>query len=586
MPSPEPTATPRHIPPGELPDPAWPTHIVIGAGSAGCVVAARLSEDARNRVLVLEAGADYTESNTPAELKDTYAAMALSNPSYFWPKLNVLRGPGEHIPAAARAPFYFYQGKVIGGGSSINGQVAIRGAPDDFDGWERMGASGWSYDSVLPYFRKLENDLDIKDSYHSQDGPIRVRRVDRDKWDLFTLAVAQDWEKQGLRYVRDMNGAFTEGYSPIPLSNDGKRRSSTALEYLTDEVRRRANLAIVGSAEVRRILFEGRAASGVEVFLQGQTHKFRAFRVIVSAGALHSPQLLMLSGIGPSAHLAEHGVPVIADRPGVGENLHDHPLISVSAYLPRSARSRPFIRRNYAYARYSSGHDNCEPADMLMMAVCRSSWHAIGERIATLSAYVSLPYSRGAVRLKSNAIADRPEVQNRWLTDPRDRERLVAAFRRMGGMLQSGESSKQCADPFPSTFSARVARISRPTFWNGIAVGAGAAMLDGPAPLRRLLMQNVISEAPDLSRLMADPEEAERYVCTAVRSAWHPVGTCRMGRTDDPLAVTDGSGAVIGVDGLYVADASLMPRITRTNTNLPTIMVGERVADFLRTNTG
>lgn len=559
-----------------------PTHIVAGGGSGGCALAARLSENPANRVLLIEAGPDYGTANIPDDLTDTYAHRAMTNSKYFWPALQVSRGSHAHIPPAGRKPYFFYQGRVMGGGSSVNGQVALRGSPADFDGWAEAGAKGWDWSGVLPYFRKLETDLDYTDQYHGATGPITIRRIPRENWDEFTNAVAKAWDKEGHGLVPDMNGEFQEGYSPLPTSNDGQARRSTANGHLSDEVRARPNLRLMPETKVLKVLFEGRTAVGVEVVRGGQTQRIMGEKIIVSAGAFHSPKLLMLSGVGPAEHLRQFGIEVVADRAGVGSNLQDHPLISVSAYLPPIAREKHVIRRNYSYLRYSSKVAGCEPADMIMMAVCQSMWHAVGERIGTLSTYISLPYSRGTVRLGSTDPEVQPVIDFNWLDDARDRERLLNAFLRMAGMFTNEPVKTYALDPFPSSFSERVAAISKPTGLNLVLTNVAAAILDSAAPLRKLLIEGIISEAPALKKLMADRKAAEEYVCGAVRSAWHPSCTCRMGSVDDPLAVTDYRGAVIGVQNLYIADASIMPRVTRTNTNLPSIMIGERVADLIQ----
>ena len=242
--------------------------------------------------------------------------------------------------------------------------------------------------------------------------------------------------------------------------------------------------------------------------------------MIISSGAFHSPKLLMLSGIGPAEHLKKHGLPVIADRPGVGSNLQDHPLISVSAYLPPIAREKHVIRRNYSYLRYSSGVADCEPADMIMMAVCQSMWHAVGERIGTLSTYISLPYSRGTVRLASKDPAAPPVIDFNWLADPRDRDRLVEAFLRMGRMFTAEPVSRYALNAFPSTFSERVAAISRPTGLNAVLTNVAAMLLDSAAPVRKFLIENVISEAPALSGLARRPPR-RRGICQLRRAQRH-----------------------------------------------------------------
>ena len=328
------------------------THLVIGGGSAGCVMAARLSEAPGNQVILIEAGTDHTAETTPDDIRDTYSGSALMNPNYFWKNLKIRR-------SADATPVYYEQGRVLGGGSSVNGQVALRGAPEDYDRWNAIGAKGWDWNSVLPYFRRLETDLDYTDQLHGAQGPITVRRMPMEQWDDFTLSVTKVWNELGYPLRPDMNGEFGEGYSPLPLSNDGEARRSTAVGYLDAATRQRPNLRILGNTQARRILFANGRATGAEVRRGGAIETITADNVVVSSGALHTPWLLMLSGIGPGAHLRQLGIDVQLDRAGVGANLMDHPAIHISGYLPPVARHKMVLRRNYTYLRWSSGLPYC-----------------------------------------------------------------------------------------------------------------------------------------------------------------------------------------------------------------------------------
>jgi 5-(hydroxymethyl)furfural/furfural oxidase len=403
-----------------------------------------------------------------------------------------------------------------------------------------------------------------------------------EQWDDFTLSITKVWNELGYPLRPDMNGEFGAGYSPLPLSNDGTARRSSAVGYLDAATRRRPNLQILGETQVRKILFANGRASGAEVRRNGAIETITADNVVVSAGALHTPWLLMLSGIGPGEHLRQHGIAVQLDRPGVGSNLMDHPAIHISGYLQPVARHKMVLRRNYTYLRWSSGLAGVPEADMVMMAVCRSAWHAIGVRIGTLSTYIGRSYSTGEVRLASPDPDDEPYVDFNWLSDRRDLDRMMDAFRRMAGILASDPVPQYISNLFASKFSQRVRNVSQKNFRNMVLTNVAAMMMDSSAGLRKFLFDKVISDSRPLPELLADPAALEHHVRDNVQSAWHASCTCRMGDPADARTVVDPGGKVVGADNLFIADASVMPEVSRTNTNIPTIMIAERIAERVR----
>lgn len=522
-------------------------YVIVGGGSAGCVLGGRLSEDREVSVAVLEAGGrgDGWVVNTPA------AAVAmlptrLNNHAF------------ETVPQIGLDGRRGYQprGKCLGGSSAINAMVYVRGHRWDYDHWAALGNPGWGYDDLLPYFRRAEHNEDFDDPFHGRGGPLNVAslRTGNPFHQVFLDAARE----AGLPVIADFNGADQEGCGLYQVTQKNGERWSAARAYLLPHLGQRPNLDVRTGVTVCRVLFEDRRAVGVEVIEAGRRRVLHARReVILSAGALQTPQLLMLSGVGPGARLQRHGVPVVADLPGVGENLQDHPDF-IFAYeapsmdllgltprgLMRTAREvgryrrerRGAVTSNYAEA---GGFLKTEPSlpapdVQLHFVVSIAEDHARTLHFAHgYSCHVCLlrPKSRGRVTLRDADPLSPPDIDPAFLEHPDDVEQLVKGFR-----------------------------------------------------LTRRLM-----DAPALSRwrtkdLFTDGVETDAQIREVLRrrvdTVYHPVGTCRMGH--DTLAVVDASLRVHGVDGLRVVDASVMPTVPGGNTNAPVIAIAEKAVDLLR----
>ena len=559
-------------------------YVIVGGGSAGSVLAHRLSARSSNRVLLIEAGIDTPHGRIPADIHDSYPGVAYFNRDYLWTDLRVTLLPRRHNEPDWQPPLRGYeQARVMGGGSSINGQLANRGSPEDYDGWERMGATGWNWESVLPYFRKVERDMDFEGPYHGDTGRIPVRRIFPEDWPGHAHAVAQAFAALGYEYLEDQNGEFRDGYFPITISNLYDRRVSAAIGYLDPATRQRPNLEIWPETQVTSIAFDGLDATGVHAVRKGgEAAEVRAGEVILCCGAIHSPAKLMRSGIGPAGRLRELGIEVRKDLPGVGQNLMEHPAIGVSGWITPENRQGEHLRRHMQVAlRFSSGLHDMPAGDMFVAQFARSAWHDLGKRLGSMLLWVNRSVSTGEVTLTSADPRIEPRVDFALLSDRRDLDWLMAGYRKVLGIYTSEHLEGVIDVPFASAYSDRVRSIATVTARNKAITSTLARMVDGPPWLRRRVIEGVIAAGPPIQTLIADDDALEAFLRQSVHGIWHASCTCRMGADADPMAVTTPTGRVRGVGRLRVCDASIMPAVPCANTNFPTLMSAEKIADAI-----
>ena len=553
-------------------------YIVVGGGAAGCVLAHRLSARRATRVILIEAGRDTPPGAEPAEIRDVQA-RAVYFPQHLWPDLEVTRVAPRDGGQPRLHPYE--QGQVMGGGTSVNAMIAMRGHPLDLDEWADLGAAGWGWRDVLPYYCKLERDADFEGQEHGRHGRIPVRRTPREQWPGFTRTAAEVARRRGYGFIADGNADFADGLCALARNVDATRVTA-AMAYLDAETRRRPNLDILPEAMVERLLSEQGRVVGVRARRGNEIIELRAREVVVSAGALQSPALLMRSGIGPGDTLRRIGIEVVADRPGVGQNLHEHPIIGIAAHIEPAARA-PAGQRHHANAglRYSSDLPGAPPHDMFLFMHSRFGWHPLGRRLGMLLVAVYKPLSRGWLRLRSADPREAPDICLNLLAAPLDLERLKAGMRLAYAFYQAPELRPLWNNLLLASYSPRIRALNRFSRLNGIKSGLLSFLLDSNKVLRDALVRGLMSEGRSVPGVIADHAELEAWIRDAVYGCWHIGGTCRMGAPGDPSTVVDPGGRVIGVEGLRVADASIMPTSIRANTNLTTIMIGEKIADTI-----
>jgi choline dehydrogenase len=488
---------------------------VVGAGSAGAVIAARVTEDAAREVVLVEAGPDYP-TDLPADLAD---GTRNSTEKHDWRY--------RFRPNEAQDVVHLPRGQVTGGSSAVNTCIALRGQPYDYDEWAALGGAHWAWDQCLPAFKRLENDLDFQGGWHGNDGPILVRRHTRTELVPWQAAYLDTCAAAGHPTCPDHNDPTTSGAGAHAMNKIDGVRISTARGYLAP-ARGRENLRIEARTEVARVLFEGRRVVGLELVRDGRLEKRECRQVVLSAGAIATPGILVRSGIGPRAELDRLGVPVVVDAP-VGMRLYDHPGAAL-VMSPRSGVAHPDHPDIQTTMRYAASGG--PPNEMQLQPISTIRLPMVPLLVA-IAVVVGKPSGHGRLVVGSRDLGAKPRIESALGEHPRDREKL-----REGLLLALDLAERE-------PLAGLVERIG----W----------------PSREQLGRGDTS-----------------WMMPGIGSGYHPCGTAPMGPPEDPFGVVDFYGRVRGVEGLVVADASIMPTIPTSNINLPTIMIGERFGEWLR----